>query len=374
MIWDRERYIAHMRFQDTGRELFCELFGPLKQLEEQWLKAGDSAAERDLSAFCFDSVRHRHIPCNTGIMSGIEKKVLEDNAAYIITRDEYGRRAKMIKSSASLPLPLDYPAKTPEDWEKVKHWYAFSEDRIHMEQLRALKKEQEQGTLILASMPGGFDEPRQLLGEEGLCIALYEEPEMVRDMLETIGDTCLKVFERVSDVLTVDCLCVHEDMAGKSGPLMGPNMVREFIGPYYQKVWDELRLHGASLFSQDSDGDMRPVIDAFLETGLNIMYPFEPGSGMDMVVSRKKYGKRFAVKGGIDKYALLKTKEDIRRELEYKLAPEMRHGGTVFGLDHRIPNGVTMENYRYYVDTCREMLGLEPCDAALYTPHVRMAF
>lgn len=374
MIWDRERYLAHMQFEDTGRELFCELFGPLKQLEEEWLKAGESEAERNLSAFCFDSVRYAWIPCRTGVVSGIEPLVLEDNAAYTITRDHYGRRAKMIKSSASIALPLDHPVQTPEDWEKVKPWYLFNENRIDMEKLRALKVQQEKGTLILANMPGGFDEPRQLLGEAELCIALYEEPEMIKDMLETMADTCLKVFERVSEVLTVDSVHVHEDMAGKSGPMMGPNMIHEFVGPYYKKVWNELRLHGAKLFSQDSDGDMRPIIDAFLETGLNIMYPFEPGSGMDMVESRKKYGKRLAIKGGIDKYALLKTKEDIRRELEYKLAPETRGGGTLFSLDHRIPNGVTMENYRYYVDTCREMLGLEPRSEALYTPHVRMAF
>ena len=38
----------------------------------------------------------------------------------------------------------------------------------------------------------------------------------------------------------------------------------------------------------------------------------------------------------------------------------MRTGGMVFGLDHRIPNGTPLANYRYYVRTAREMLGLEP--------------
>ena len=42
------------------------------------------------------------------------------------------------------------------------------------------------------------------------------------------------------------------------------------------------------------------------------------------------------------------------------MSPVMRGGGTVFGLDHRIPNGVTLENYKYYVQTGREMLGLSP--------------
>ena len=52
----------------------------------------------------------------------------------------------------------------------------------------------------------------------------------------------------------------------------------------------------------------------------------------------------------------------IRRELEYKLDPALRSGGCAFGLDHRIPNGTPIENYRYYVALGREMLGLPPLD------------
>ena len=40
----------------------------------------------------------------------------------------------------------------------------------------------------------------------------------------------------------------------------------------------------------------------------------------------------------------------------------MRTSGTVFGLDHRVPNGTPLEHYRYYVRTGREMLGLPPLD------------
>ncbi|MEZ4835174.1 MAG: hypothetical protein R2873_24840 [Caldilineaceae bacterium] len=38
----------------------------------------------------------------------------------------------------------------------------------------------------------------------------------------------------------------------------------------------------------------------------------------------------------------------------------MQDGGIAFGLDHRIPNGTPLENYRYYVTTAREILGLPP--------------
>lgn len=122
-----------------------------------------------------------------------------------------------------------------------------------------------------------------------------------------------------------------------------------------------LQSRGTRLFSQDSDGNMTPVVDAFIDCGVNIFYPCEPAAGMDMVQLRRKYGNSIGFKGGIDKHILRGTREEIRRELEYKLAPEMRQG-TVFGLDHRIPNGTPLENYRYYAETAREILGLPPLD------------
>lgn len=51
----------------------------------------------------------------------------------------------------------------------------------------------------------------------------------------------------------------------------------------------------------------------------------------------------------------------------------MQKGGTVFGLDHRIPNGTPLENYRYYVETGREILNLPPLDPSK-TGWQRMAF
>ena len=371
MIWNREEYIAHMTFQDTGRELFTELFGPLANLEREWRAAGVPENEIDLSAFGWDSVKYVWVGCRTGAVTGIKSRIISDTPEEQLLIDSMGRKSRLCKQSATIPLPLEYPVETMDDWMKIRHWYEFDESRVDVEQLKRAQALQRQGYLVLASMPGGFDEPRQLLGEEGLCVAFYEEPEMIEDMLSLMADTTLKVFERVFDYVTIDDLAIHEDMAGKSGPLVGPAQIKQFIQPYYRKVWDEVHRHGGSLFSQDSDGNMNAVIDAFLDCGINVMYPFEPGSGMDMVATRKKYGTRLAVKGGIDKYALRGTKEDIDRELTYKLSSVTRGGGTAFALDHRIPNGVSIENYRYYVRRGRELLGLPPAEPS---PFVRMAF
>ena len=40
------------------------------------------------------------------------------------------------------------------------------------------------------------------------------------------------------------------------------------------------------------------------------------------------------------------------------MQPVMREGGVVFALDHRIPNGTPIENFRYYIRTAKEILGI----------------
>ena len=147
--------------------------------------------------------------------------------------------------------------------------------------------------------------------------------------------------------------------------------VREFFVPYYRRIWDLLSSRGATLFGQDSDGNMNAVIDEFLAAGLTTMHPLEPAAGMDIVQLRQKYGSRLSMLGGIDKHVLRRGREEIRAELDYKMQPLMLTGGIVFGLDHRIPNGTPLDNYRYYVRTAREILGLDPNPAPSWG---RMAF
>ena len=51
MIWTREEYLAHMTFEASPREMFCELFGPLVGLDAEWRAQGASEDEISLRAF-----------------------------------------------------------------------------------------------------------------------------------------------------------------------------------------------------------------------------------------------------------------------------------------------------------------------------------
>lgn len=373
MRFNRDEYLGLMTFGHAERPMFAELFGLLVGVDDEWRSQGASDAEISLEAFDWDFVPVVTCGGSTGVFGGPAPVTLEETDDILIQRDMLGRKTKLFKRAATIPLPLDHPVTDMDSWLSVKPLFTYRPDRVDEQALVEARRAQAGGALVVAYIPGGFDIPRELMGEENACMAYYEQPELMNDILATITETSLRVLEQVTDRLTVDQLSVHEDLAGKAGPLIGPQQIRTHIKPYFRAVWDLVSARGTRLFDMDSDGNMWPVLDAFLECGINSMHPMEPAAGMDIVEVRNKYGSRLAVRGGIDKHVLRKGREAIRAELEYKMQPLMCRGGTVFGLDHRIPNGSPLEDYRFYVDLGRSLLGIPP-RSSNSTGWRRMAF
>ncbi|MBM3277511.1 MAG: hypothetical protein FJY95_05450 [Candidatus Handelsmanbacteria bacterium] len=355
----REEYLDHMTFLRNEGPLFTEIFGPIIGLKEEWQEQGATPEELDFSAFRYHCEGRGMVPVNTGRLGGYTEEVLEENAEHRIWRDAYGRTMKMPLGRATLGLTLDHPVKTMDDWRGIRHWYEYSSERLAGDWESRAREQLAEDRVLGISSPGGFDEPRQLLGEETRCVAHCEDPELVHDMLQVMGETAFQVLAEVTRRVRVDVLFVHEDMAGKSGPLAGPAQIAEFIAPYYRRCWGLLQERGARLFDKDSDGDMNPVIESFLQAGINCMHSMEPAANMDIVALRARYGRRLAFYGGLDKHVLRRSPEEITRELEAKIPPMVKSGGCVLALDHRIPNGTPLENYRFYIAKVWEILERE---------------
>lgn len=373
MRWTREQYMALMTEGSFERPMFTELFGLLIGLEDEWQEQGASADELSLAAFDWDYVPIMTCGANTGPRK-TAPVVLEESATHRVERDYLGRTMMLDKRTATIALPQDFPVKTMDDWLKLKPLFEDGDDRIDWDQLERAKVMQQQGALVLAGVPGAFDMARELMGEEMACMAYYDQPELMQDIIDTLHQTSKRVLEEVSRHITIDQLSVHEDLAGRSGPLVGPTQINAYFKPYFSEIWQMLASRGTKMFAMDTDGNVNAIVDALLDCGLTEIFPMEPAAGMDVVQIRKQYGSRLAFRGGIDKHALRQDKAAIRKELEYKLQPQMRDAGyACFALDHRIPDGVSIENYRYYVDLGREILGLSP-RSGKNEPFNRMAF
>jgi len=355
----REEYLDALTFQGPPRVFFREIFGPLVGLKEEWAAQGATPAELDLSAFRFRQALLWSSGVKTGWIGPDQSRLIEETAEHILFYDERGIKSRLIKASATLPLPLEWPVRTADDWLRLKPGYLYSPDRVPPGAGEAIRVRKAEGYVVTASIPGAFDEVRLLLGDEEASVGGYTQPELLREILDTIGETAARVLEEATREQGIDALLVHEDMAGKSGPLWGPAQVDELIRPYYRRVWEAARNRGARLFLIDSDGDCNAILPSLIEAGINFFHPCEANANMDVARIRERHGSRLALEGGLDKFALLKDERAITAELERKIPPMVRSGGCVLALDHRIPNGVPLANYRFYVRKVWEILSRE---------------
>jgi hypothetical protein len=355
----REEYLDAMTFQGPPRVFFREIFGPLIGLKEEWTAQGASSAELDLSAFRYRQALLWSCGAKTGWVGPDRSRLIEETDEHILFYDERGIRSRLIKASATLALPLEWPVRTPDDWERIKPAYRYSAGRVAGGLAAEIRARKAAGYVVTLSVPGAFDEIRVLLGDEEAAVIGYTQPDLAADILDTIGTTAVRVIEEATREEGIDALFVHEDMAGKSGPLWGPTQVDELMRPYYRRAWDAARAGGARLFHIDTDGDCNAILPNLIEAGINLFHPCEANAHMDIVSIRGRYGSRLALEGGLDKFALLADEATIAAECERKIPPMLRTGGCVLALDHRIPNGVPLRNYRYYVNKVWEILERE---------------
>ena len=127
--------------------------------------------------------------------------------------------------------------------------------------------------------------------------------------------------------------------------------------PHYRRITVLLHKYGVDVVWLDCDGDISRLVPMWLDAGVNCMFPLEVGTwGADPLKYRREYGKDLLIMGGFDKHLLQRNKAQIEAEV-YRLAPLIEEGGYIGFCDHRVPPDVPLENYRFYLETVREVWG-----------------
>ena len=120
-----------------------------------------------------------------------------------------------------------------------------------------------------------------------------------------------------------------EDICFKNGPLISPDVFREFVGPWYKKITDLTSSYGIEIVSVDCDGMIDSLIPIWLENGVNTMFPIEVGTWNASIAPwREKYGKQLRGVGGMNKTIFARDREAVDQEIE-RLKPLMALGGYI---------------------------------------------
>lgn len=296
--------------------------------------------------------------CESAFVPPFEEAVLEDRGRHELVRDWAGRSVLYFKGRRQgfMPEYVDHPVRDMQTWARDVAWrldpqsaqrYADLEARMQRAASAA-----ERGAYVCQNLIGGYMYLRSLMGPEGVLYMVYDQPALIHTCMQAWFALADAVIARHQQYLTLDELFMAEDICYNGGPLISPDMMREFLFPYYQQLIANIRgrqLDSARhLYIQiDTDGDCRPVIPVYQEIGMDYMSPFEAASGCDVVSIRKQYPD-LLMSGGIDKRILAQGAEAIDRELA-RVMPFMRaQGGYIPTCDHGVPEEVSFENYMHY--------------------------
>jgi uroporphyrinogen decarboxylase len=161
-----------------------------------------------------------------GIWPEVERKVIEKTPEYEIVRNERGIVTRQISGSDSMPERLDYPVKSADDWDRLKkeHLDPNAPGRIPQDWDAFRARLQETGEAVQVGIfPWGvFGTPRDFLGVEELLMGFYEQPEVIRDMMDHLTTLWLSVYQRVAAEVQIDHIHIWEDMSGRLPPSLRP--------------------------------------------------------------------------------------------------------------------------------------------------------
>jgi len=152
--------------------------------------------------------------------------------------------------------------------------------------------------LAAGQMPGIFEMTHHLMGMEDALMALYEEPEEMHGLIETITDYELKRAEIIIDRLHPDALFHHDDWGGQNSTFLSPDMYREFFLDSYKKIYKFWRDNGIELIVHHSDSYAATYVPMMIEMGIDIWQGTMTTNDIPKLI--QEYGKDITFMGGLD--------------------------------------------------------------------------
>lgn len=335
---------------------------------DRWKEQGMPPDASYAELFQFDPPGSYHLQgvgwCEAGFVPKFEEKVLEDRGDHELAQDFAGRHVLYFKGRRSgfMPEYVDHPVKDRKTWEESCKWRMDPTTPERIQEIRRVipeaVKEAKTGKMIIQQVVGGYMYLRSLMGPEGVLYMFYDHPELIHECMERWLELADSVIAQYQEHVTLDEFFIGEDICYNHGPLISPDMIREFIVPYYQQLLSNIKARQLDrtrhlYFQVDTDGHAPPVIPLYQKLGMDAMSPFEVAARCDVVKISRQYPD-LVMFGGVDKRVLARGRKAID-EMVDRIFPAMRkRGGYIPTCDHGVPEEVPYRDYLYYRERCLE--------------------
>lgn len=196
-----------------------------------------------------------------------------------------------------------------------------------------------------------------LMGYETLCYALYDDRELVKAIADRILEINIVLSRRMLDFDRVKITMSADDMGFKTGTLIGPDDLREFVLPGHAKM-AEMAHDAGRLYILHSCGQLEMIMEDLIhDVKIDAKHSFEDVIET-IIESTEQYGDQIALLGGVDMDLLCRaSEEELRSRVKEIITACHTGGGFCLGSGNSIANYIPIENYLIMLDEGRRFSG-----------------
>jgi len=163
--------------------------------------------------------------------------------------------------------------------------------------IRIVKKKAPELAII-----GSADGTLSIPGSWRDFIELTREMRLKRSELKNKLLSRIKVeIERAKEQIEAgaDIIVGCADYCTNAGPFLSPKDFEDLVFPYLRTLVNAIHRSGA-FFIKHTDGNLWPIIDGLVNTGIDALHSIDPVAGMDLGRLKEKYGDRICLCGNVD--------------------------------------------------------------------------
>ena len=181
------------------------------------------------------------------------------------------------------------------------------------------------------------------VGLEDFAYYLADCPDVIDGLLEINAVRAVRWAEHLPNNHGVEAGFLGDDIAFHSGPLFSPKWSDVHYLPRLARIIDAYHKRGIAVLFH-SDGNLNPILDALVESGIDGLNPIETLAGMDVGEIHRRHPHLFLA-GAIDVSQLLpfgrpeEIKEVVRNTID------AAEGRIMIGSSTELNNEVPLENY-----------------------------
>jgi len=208
-----------------------------------------------------------------------------------------------------------------------------------------------EGMGLIANHAGGiFEHLSGLMGYETLCLALYDQPELVRAVAQRLGERMEGFYRRVLQLPRLVAVFPGDDMGFRSGTLLRPEQLRKYALGWHRKFAEMTHAAGLPYFLH-SCGNVAEIMDELIdEVGIDAKHSFEDAI-TPAAEAKRRWGGRIGILGGVDVDKLTRLPPPELRKVVRKVIDDCAGGGRfAVGSGNSIPDYVPLENFLTMID------------------------